>query len=149
MSERLVRERWMMRIRETYGTGDPALRDTPFPAPRAVDELHWSDSSIVGIDRYYAYLVRFESLNGTLITFHFLSVANAGDIPGTFSVDLTDSTLVWRDLPSTVPQRAIDLRADCGFLFLSHEEMEKRGDKVMIDAANASGGGTGKIPKTG
>ncbi|MFO0755799.1 MAG: hypothetical protein U0359_04880 [Byssovorax sp.] len=138
-----------MRIREAYGDDDPALQVKPFPTPRPVDELHWNDTGIVGVPNYYAYLVRFESIRGNLLTFHFLSVADAGDIAGSFTINLTDAALVWNALPSTVPDAQIDEGQECGFLFLSHETMEKREDMTMIAAANASGGGTGKIPKTG
>lgn len=143
-----------MRIRPTDGANPGERVETaPFARPRSTDHLFWLDDGRHGGPPFYhAYLVQFEDRQGDNLTFHFLSVADASDIPGSYTIDVKDSALVLDTLPSTIPQ--FDGRPlagmDCGFLFLDHFALD-RGNPAMKLSADISGGGggTGKYPKSG
>ena len=153
-----------MRIKDSYMGQDPNTKTAPFGRPRSTDHLHWKDDPNdypAQFVNYHAYLVRFEDLSYPILTFHFLNVADAGDIPGSFPIDLTDGKLVLENLPSTIARDgnkqpingAPKLGEECGFLFIDQRELDKRAQNdptlmSMKAAADASGGGTGKYPKS-
>lgn len=151
-----------MRIKVAGSTDQPTF--APFDKPKGTEHLYWVDDGRNLGQQFHAYLVQFEKRQGDLLTFHFLSVADASDIPGSFTIDLSrnandlqsDRALVWPDLPSTIPTGDGPpwTGGECGFLFLDHYVLDRASlpsldhQTTMSIAADTSGGGTGKYPRT-